>query len=80
MIPSDCRTNSFLENYNGYITRKLGKHIETNWVNFMNFIKDESSRIIYKLYNATANNIKNLNIKELTAIVNPFILSSINKV
>jgi len=80
LIPSDCRTNSFLENYKGYITRKLGKHRETNWVNFMNIIKDESSRIIYKLYNATANNIKNLNIKELTAIVNPFILSSINKV
>ena len=78
LIPSDCRTNSFLENYNGYIKSKLGKHRETNWVNFMNFIKDESGRIIDKLYNATSNNLKNLNINEQISTVNPFIFSNIN--
>ena len=71
LIPLDCRTNSFLENYNGYIKSKLGKHRETNWVNFMNFIKDESGRIIDKLYNATSNNLKNLNINEQISTVNP---------
>ena len=25
-VPKDCRTNNFLENYNGYIKSKLGKH------------------------------------------------------
>ena len=80
LIPSDCRTNSFLENYNGYIKSKLGKHRETNWVNFMNFIKDESGRIIDKLYNATSNNLKNLNINEQISTVNPFIFSNINNV
>ena len=74
----DCRTNSFLENYNGYIKIKLGKHRETNWVNFMNLIKDESGRIIDKLYNATSNNLKNLNINEQISTVNPFIFSNIN--
>ena len=50
-IPKDCRSNSFLENYNGIIKRKLGKNRIVNWVNFINFIKDESSRSIEKLMN-----------------------------
>ena len=37
----------------------------------MNFIKDESGRIIDKLYNATSNNLKNLNINEQISTVNP---------
>ena len=50
-IPKDCRSNSFLENYNGIIKRKLGKNRIVNWVNFINFIKDESSRSLEKLMN-----------------------------
>ena len=46
----------------------------------MNFIKDESGRIIDKLYNATSNNLKNLNINEQISTVNPFIFSNINVV
>ena len=49
-VPKDCRTNNYLENYNGYIKSKLGKHRLTNWVNFINFIKEESKRNIDKLY------------------------------
>ena len=37
-----------MENYNGYIKRILGNRI-INWVNFLNFIKDESERSITKL-------------------------------
>ncbi len=38
-----------MENYNGYIKRILGKNRIINWVNFLNFIKDESERSITKL-------------------------------
>ena len=50
-VPKDCRSNSFLENYNGYIKEKLWKKRQVNWVNFLNFIKDESKRSIEKLLN-----------------------------
>ena len=63
-VPKDCRTNNYLENYNGYIKSKLGKHRLTNWVNFLNFIKEESKRNIDKLYNATSNRLKNMQFKE----------------
>ena len=59
--PEDCHTNNYLENYNGFIKSKLGKHRIINWVNFINFIKLESQRSIDKLYNneIQANYIKN---------------------
>ena len=41
LVPKDCRTNSFLENYNGYIKSKLGNHKIINWIKFLNFIKDD---------------------------------------
>ena len=50
-IPQYCRTNNFLENYNGYIKMQLGKSRIINWVNFINFIKLESERTIEKLLN-----------------------------
>ena len=49
MIPVDCRTNKSLENYNKYIKTQLGKHRKVNWVNFINFIKEESSRNLNRL-------------------------------
>ena len=42
-IPEDCRSNSYLENYNGYLKYKLGKFRIVNWINFIHFIKEESS-------------------------------------
>ena len=72
-IPQDCRTNNYLENYNGYIKSKLGKHRLINWVNFINFLKEESQRSIDKLYNATSIEIRNLQIKEQINITNPFL-------
>ena len=50
-VPIDYSSNSFLENYYGYIKDKLGKKRIINWVNFLNFIKEESSRSIEKLLN-----------------------------
>jgi len=50
-IPHDCRTNNYLENYNGYIKKQLGKNRIINWVNFIHFIKLESRRSIEKLTN-----------------------------
>ena len=55
-IPKDCRTNNYLENYNGYIKKQLGKNLVINWVNFIYFIKMESQRSVEKLiYNQNYN-------------------------
>ena len=59
-IPEDCRTNNYLENYNGFIKSQLGKSRIVNWVNFIHFIKKESERSIEKLF---SNNITNCNSK-----------------
>ena len=57
-IPSNCRTNNFLENYNGYIKSQLGKNRYINWVNFIHFIKTESERNLNKLHeNANTNKL-----------------------
>ena len=47
-----------MENYNGYLKSKLGKHRIINWINFINFIKEESDRSIQKLFKE-ANMYKN---------------------
>ena len=46
IIPDDCRTNNFLENYNGYLKNMLGKHRIINLVNFIHFIKAESQSLL----------------------------------
>ena len=61
-IPKDCRSNSFLENYNGYIKQKLDKHRLVNWINFIEFIKQESIRTISKLLNAANIKLKSNNV------------------
>ena len=53
VIPEDCRTNNYLENYNGFIKSQLGKSRIINWVNFIHFIKKESERSIEKLFSNT---------------------------
>ena len=72
-VPKDCRSNSFLENYNGFIKNKLGKYRIVNWVNFMNFLKEESQRSISKLFNATSNHLKNKQFKDQLLSKNPFV-------
>ena len=78
-VPDDCRTNSFLENYNGYIKQKLGKKRVINWMNFLTFIKEESTRSINKLYSATSKNLKNKSFSEQINIKNPFHLNNLDK-
>ena len=48
-IPREYRTNKFLENYNGFIKAQLGKKRIINWINFLNFLKNESKSSIDKL-------------------------------
>ena len=43
-LPKDCRTNNPLENYTGFLKRKLGRHKFVNYINFIDFIKKESIR------------------------------------
>ena len=50
-VPIDCRTNNYLENYNGFIKKHLSENRYVNWVNFLDFIKLESDRSITKLLN-----------------------------
>ena len=58
-IPKDSRTNNYLENYNNYIKKQLGKNRVINWVNFIHFIKLESQRSVGKLNNNQNYNISN---------------------
>ena len=78
-VTKDCRTNNFLENYNGYIKQKLGKNRCINWMNFLSFIKDESNRSIQKLYAATSKNLKDKSISEQINIKNSFVVNSPEK-
>ena len=72
-VQKDCRTINILENYNGSIKSKLGKHRLINWVNFLNFLKEESQRFIDKLYNATSSQIRNFQLKDQIKLINPFL-------
>ena len=56
-MPIDCRSNSYLENYNLFIKKILGKKYNLNWDIFINFLKDESDRIRNKLTLNTEKNI-----------------------
>lgn len=42
-IPNDCKSNSFLENYNKYLKEKFGRKRIVNCFVFINFLKEESS-------------------------------------
>ena len=87
LVPLDCRTNNFLENYNGFIKEKLGKYRIINWINFIDFIKKESVRSIEKLlenannnklYDKNFNKLNNDNNKQNYMIINK-INSDLNK-
>ena len=45
----DCRSNSYIENYNLYLKKNFGKKYNLNWNKFIRFIKNESTRIRNKL-------------------------------
>ena len=54
-IPLDCKSTSFLKNYDKYLKLRLGPKKIVNW---FNFLKEESDRSLEKLAE-----IKNYNIK-----------------
>ena len=60
-IPKECRTNNYLENYNGYIKKRLGTKRIINWMNFISFIKSESVNSLKKLFNNNEEIFKNKN-------------------
>ena len=57
-IPIDCRANSYLENYNLFLKKQLGRKYKLNWDLFINFIKKEFIRIRDRLTENTEKNIK----------------------
>ena len=58
LLPIDCRTNSSLENYNKIMKESLGKNKYIHWINFINFINSESTRIKNKIYKNLNHNIQ----------------------
>ena len=56
-MPVDCRSNSYLENYNLFMKQNLGKKYKLRWNVFIDFLKSESSRIRNKLTKDTESNI-----------------------
>ena len=57
IIPKDCLTNNSLENYNKIMKESLGKNRFIHWLNFLHFIKMESSRIKNKIISISNHNI-----------------------
>ena len=57
-IPIDCCANSYLENYNLFLKKQLGRKYKLNWDLFINFIKKEFIRIRDRLTENTEKNIK----------------------
>ena len=57
LLPLDCRTNSSLENYNKIMKESLGKNRYIHWINYINFINSESTRIKNKIYKNLNQNI-----------------------
>ena len=55
LIPNDTRSNSYLKNYNKFIKDYFGNKHETNWLNFINFIKSSINSIEKLNTNANAN-------------------------
>ena len=53
----------------------MNEYRETNWDDFINFIKDENCRLINKFENSK--NLKKLNLKEQISNVNPFNITNI---
>lgn len=56
-LPIDCRTNNSLENYNKVMKLSLWKRKYVHWNNFLTFLKNESVRIIKKIFNNSNQNI-----------------------
>ena len=56
-LPIDCRSNSYLENYNLFINQNLGRKYKLRWDVFLKFLKSESERIRNKLTKNTESNI-----------------------
>ena len=54
---------------------QVNEYRETNWDDFINFIKDENCRLINKFENSK--NLKKLNLKEQISNVNPFNITNI---
>ena len=45
IIPIVCRTNNSLENYNRYLKTSLSGKKYIEWINLLNFLKNEEVRI-----------------------------------
>ena len=56
-LPIDCRSNSYLENYNLFIKQNLGRKYKLRWDIFIKFLKSESERIRNKLTKNTESNL-----------------------
>ena len=76
LIPKPCRANTSLENYNKYLKENLDYKKCVEWINLLNFLKNEEVRITNNLINDEKNfigtingnskpNINDINLKEI---------------
>ena len=72
-IPKPCRANTSLENYNKFLKENLDYKKKVDWINLLNFLKNEEVRITNNLINDektyTVNNENNLNTKDKENII-----------
>ena len=57
LLPPDCSSISYLEKYNKIFKESLGKNKYIHWLNYIHFIKSESTRIKDKIYKNCNQNI-----------------------
>ena len=65
-LPVDCRSNSYLDNYNIYLKKNLGRKYNLNWNIFITFLKEESVWIRNQLTYKTEKNFDRISTKKYT--------------
>ena len=61
LIPKTCRANTSLENYNRYLKENLDYKKSVEWINLLNFLKNEEVRITNNLINDEKNFTNSIN-------------------
>ena len=89
LIPKTCRANTSLENYNRYLKENLDYKKSVEWINLLNFLKNEEVRITNNLINDEKNftnsindnykqNINNINLNEIEENISLLNINEVN--
>ena len=89
LIPKTCRANTSLENYNRYLKENLDYKKSVEWINLLNFLKNEEVRITNNLINDEKNftnsindnykpNINDINLNEIEEKISLLNINEVN--